>query len=58
MMSKTTMKPESRRLIKVTSEEANLTSKMFDILLGDDLQGRKDYITENGHNYLEMLDIS
>ena len=58
MMSKTTMKPESRRLIKVTSEEANLTSSMFDILLGDDLQGRKDYITQNGHNYLEMLDIS
>ena len=58
MMSKTTMKPESRRLIKVTSEDENLTSSVFDMLLGDDLSGRKNYITENGHEYLEMLDIS
>ena len=58
MMWQTTMCPDSRRLIKVVSEEAELTSKMFDILLGDDLASRKEYIAENGHMYLEMLDIS
>lgn len=58
MMSKTTMKPETRRLIKVTSEDAALTSQVFDVLLGDDLSGRKEYITAYGHEYLEMLDIS
>ena len=51
MMSLTTMNPETRRLIKVTPADAEATSKMFDLLLGDDLQGRKDYIAENGGGY-------
>ncbi len=58
MMWKTTMNPETRRLIKVTAEEAERTAYMFDLLLGDDLAGRKDYIAENGHLYLDMLDLS
>ncbi len=58
MMSLTTMNPETRRLIKVMPTDADATSKMFDLLLGNDLQGRKDYIAENGAAYLEMADIS
>lgn len=58
MMWKTTMNPETRRLIRVVPEEAEATSKMFDVLLGDDLSSRKEYIAENGHKYLEMLDLS
>ncbi len=58
MMWKTTMNPETRRLIKVNFEEAEKTAYMFDLLLGDDLTGRKDYISENGHMYLDMLDLS
>ncbi len=58
MMSKTTMKPESRRLIKVMSEDIEPTSAMFDLLLGDNLTDRKQYIADNGHMYLDMLDLS
>ena len=58
MMSFTTMNPSTRRLIKVMPEDAIQTAKMFDILLGDNLQGRKEYIVENGHLYTENLDVS
>lgn len=58
MMSLTTMNPETRRLIKVTPVDMEETAKMFDLLLGDDLQGRKDYISEYGCKYLELADIS
>lgn len=58
MMWKTTMCPETRRLIKVMPEDKEATEAMFDLLLGDNLQGRKDYIAENGHLYLDELDIS
>ncbi|MBQ6895497.1 MAG: DNA topoisomerase [Clostridia bacterium] len=58
MMSLTTMKPETRRLIKVNSEDIEKTAEVFDLLLGDNLTGRKDYIATNGHMYLEMLDLS
>lgn len=58
MMSRTTMHPATRRLIRVTPENAEKTSAMFDMLLGDNLQRRKDYIAENGSHYMEMLDIS
>ena len=44
--------------IKITPEDAEKTAKLFDLLLGDDLQGRKDMIAEHGHEYLDMLDIS
>lgn len=58
MMWLTTMNPVTRRLIKVTPENAEATSAMFDMLLGNDLQGRKDFISENGQAYLELADIS
>lgn len=58
MMSLTTMNPDTRRLIKITSDDMEKTSKMFDMLLGDDLQARKDFISEFGHDYLELADIS
>lgn len=58
MMWLTTMNPDTRRLIKVTPEGAEETSQMFDMLLGDDLQGRKDFISENGQKYLDLADIS
>jgi DNA gyrase subunit B len=53
MMWETTMNPETRRLIKVTPMDADETQKAFDLFLGDDLAGRKDYIEENLHEYLE-----
>ena len=58
MMNLTTMNPETRRLIKVLPEDAQRTSEIFDLLLGDNLQGRKDYISENGYLYMEDADIS
>ncbi len=58
MMNLTTMNPETRRLIKIMPEDAQLTSDMFDLLLGDNLAGRKDYISENGYLYMEDIDIS
>ena len=58
MMWKTTMNPESRRLIKIEPEPDDLTQKMFDVLLGDDLDGRKSFISEFGEDYLELIDIS
>lgn len=58
MMNFTTMNPKTRRLIKVMPEDITKTSHMFDVLLGDDLTGRKEYITQNGHLYIDNLDIS
>jgi len=58
MMWLTTMNPESRRLIKVTPTDAALTAEVFDLLLGDNLAGRKDHIATNGHKYLDLADIS
>ncbi len=58
VMSLTTMNPDTRRLIKVNPTDAEATFAMFDMLLGDNLQARKDYIAENGSEYLELADIS
>ena len=58
MMSLTTMHPATRRLIRVTAENAERMAMMFDLLLGDNLDGRKQHIADTGSNYLEMLDIS
>ena len=58
MMWMTTMNPETRRLIKVMPEDAARTAAVFDLLLGDDLAGRKNHIAENGYKYLELADIS
>ncbi|MDY5334974.1 MAG: toprim domain-containing protein [Vescimonas sp.] len=58
MMWMTTMSPETRRLIRVLPEDAEETARVFDLLLGDNLAGRKDYIAENGYKYLDMIDVS
>ena len=58
MMWLTTMNPETRRLIKVMPEDVERTAQIFDLLLGDDLQGRKNHIADNGYKYLELADIS
>ena len=58
MMWMTTMNPETRRLIKVMPEDAARTAVYFDMLLGDNLQARKDYISDNGYKYLDLADIS
>ncbi len=58
MMSLTTMNPSTRRLIKVMPDDVEKTSQIFDILLGDNLQGRKDFIVENGADYTDNLDVS
>lgn len=58
MMSLTTMNPATRRLIKVMPSEAAATSKMFDLLLGDNLDGRKEYIADYGHLYIDAADVS
>ena len=53
MMNMTTMNPKTRRLIKVEAEDVIRTAEVFDLLLGDNLQGRKDFIAQNGHLYLD-----
>ena len=58
MMWLTTMNPETRRLVRVMPEDAARTAQVFDLLLGDNLQGRKEHIAENGYKYLDMADIS
>lgn len=58
MMWLTTMNPETRRLIKVMPQDVERTRQIFDLLLGDNLQGRKDHIYQHGHEYLDLADIS
>ncbi len=58
MMWETTMNPETRKLIKVMPDDIESTEQMFDVLLGDNLPGRKNFIEENGYRYLDMIDVS
>ena len=58
MMSLTTMNPATRRLIKVVPDSAEQTAAIFDTLLGDNLQGRKDFIVDHGPDYIDQLDVS
>lgn len=58
MMWQTTMNPQTRRLIRVVPEEAQMTSDCFDLFLGDNLQGRKDFIAEHGSEYIDLTDVS
>ncbi|HEX3038711.1 MAG TPA: toprim domain-containing protein [Caproiciproducens sp.] len=58
MMNLTTMNPATRRLIKVMPTDALRTGEVFDLLLGDNLNGRKDFIAENGYNYIDSADVS
>ena len=58
MMWMTTMNPETRRLIKVMPEDAEAMAAAFDLLLGDNLDGRKEHIAQYGYKYIDMADIS
>lgn len=58
MMNLTTMNPVTRRLIKIDPTDAERTAEMFDLMLGDNLTGRKDYIANYGHLYIDMTDVS
>lgn len=58
MMWLTTMNPKTRRLIKISPSDAEKTAETFDLLLGDNLAGRKEHIAEDGHLYLDMTDLS
>ena len=58
MMWMTTMNPETRRLIRVMPDEAEATAQVFDLLLGENAQGRKAHIAENGYKYLDLADLS
>ena len=59
MMWLTTMNPKTRRLIKIEPDYSpEAVAEKFDLLLGDDLQGRKDYIAENGYQYIDLTDLS
>ncbi|MBQ9518243.1 MAG: DNA topoisomerase [Eubacterium sp.] len=58
MMSLTTMNPATRRLIKVTPSDAEATSEIFDLLLGDNLEDRREFISNYGHLYLDAADVS
>lgn len=58
MMWMTTMNPETRRLIKVLPDDIVAMNDKFELLLGDNLEGRKDFIAENGHLYLDLADLS
>jgi DNA gyrase subunit B len=59
MMALTTMNPDTRRLIKITPDGApGAASDMFALLLGDNLQGRKEFISQYGGDYMELADIS
>ncbi|NMA25255.1 MAG: DNA topoisomerase, partial [Clostridiales bacterium] len=58
MMWMTTMNPETRRLIKVVPTDPKLMNDVFELFSGDNLSGRKDYITENGYKYIDAADLS
>lgn len=58
MMSLTTMNPSTRRLIKIEPDDAASTSAVFDLLLGDNLAGRKEHIAVNGYKYIDLADVS
>ena len=58
MMWLTTMNPKTRRLVEILPEDAERTAQIFEMLLGDNLAGRKEHITDNGYMYIDMLDLS
>ncbi|HCT64654.1 MAG TPA: DNA topoisomerase [Lachnospiraceae bacterium] len=57
MMWETTMNPQSRRLIQVIPEDVAATQNKFELLLGENLKGRKEYIEEFGHNYIDFSEL-
>ena len=58
MMWQTTMNPETRRLIMVLPEDVKRTAEVFEMLLGDNLKGRKEHIEHNGYKYIDLTELS
>ena len=58
MMWQTTMNPETRRLILVSDDEVEKTQQKFELLLGENLKGRKEFIETQGYRYLDLSDLS
>ncbi|MDD4688990.1 MAG: toprim domain-containing protein [Eubacteriales bacterium] len=58
MMWQTTMNPETRRLIRILPEDVVKTQEKFELLLGDNLAGRKEHIAQNGSKYIDLTDVS
>ncbi len=58
MMNLTTMNPGTRRLIRVLPEDVEREAEVFDLLVGDNLSARKNYIVENGYKFIDMTDVS
>ncbi len=56
MMSLTTMQPATRKLIRISPDDESKTYEMFDVLLGDNIAGRKEFIANNGAKYLNLAD--
>ncbi|HSM09844.1 MAG TPA: DNA topoisomerase (ATP-hydrolyzing) subunit B [Gemmatimonadota bacterium] len=52
----TTMNPENRTLLQVTIDEATLASRLFENLMGDDVQARRTFIETNAR-FVRNLDI-
>ena len=57
MMWKTTMNPASRRLICVNAADAAETERIFDVLLGDNLSERKEFISRFAAQYAAQADV-
>ena len=58
MMWQTTMNPATRKLIEILPTGGEESAEIFDLLLGDNLAGRKQYIEDYGESYMDMLDLA
>jgi len=52
----TTMNPDKRTLLHVTVDDAAIADEVFTILMGDNVEPRRDFITENAR-YVRTLDV-
>lgn len=58
MMWETTMNPQTRRLIQVMPSDEEITQQVFELLLGENLKGRKEHIESEGYKYIDFSDMS
>ncbi len=52
----TTMNPDKRTLLQVTVDDAAIADEIFTMLMGDKVEPRRDFITENAR-YVRTLDV-